>query len=135
MTDTLYVAALNNSNKKHFLTIDERLSILHNEFDSVENIKIVTFDGLLANFCEANKVDVIIKGLRNSEDFQLELDMAQAIKAISDVETIFLPTDIKYSFFSSKIVRDLVNSSNEYNKLDVFVTSYTKEIIKNRRDK
>lgn len=117
------------------MTIDERLSILHTEFDTIKNIEIVTFDGLLANFCETNNIDVIIKGLRNSEDFQLELDMAQAIKAISNVETIFLPTDIKYSFFSSKIVRDLVNSSNEYNKLDVFVTSYTKEIIKNRRDK
>ncbi len=133
LVDVLYVAVLTNNNKTHFLTIDERLDIIQNRFSSYKNIKIITFDCLLVEFCKKNNITFIIKGIRNQADLQLELDMAQGIRHIDDsIETLFISTNPKYSYISSTMIRDLAKLSGN---LEGFVSEYTNNIINDRGER
>ncbi len=117
LCDVLYVAVLENSNKKHFLTLDKRFEILNKRFENYPNIVITTFNGLLVDFCVKEDITYIIKGVRNIHDFQNEFDMAQGIKYLNNkVETLFIPCDLEYSFVSSSMVRDLYNTSSDISK-------------------
>ncbi|MFV0518897.1 MAG: pantetheine-phosphate adenylyltransferase [Lachnospirales bacterium] len=115
--DVLYVAVLYNSNKKHLLTLEQRIDILNKKYAAFENIKIVSFSGLLLDFCLKEDITYIIKGLRNIQDFQVEMDMANGIKYIDyRVETLFIPCDLKYSFLSSSMVKDMYYTSKDISK-------------------
>ncbi len=127
LVDILYVGVLENYHKKHFLPIDKRLEMLNKRFEKYENIKVVTFSGLLLDYCLQNNITYIIKGLRNAQDFQNEMDMAQGIKHVADsVETLFIPCSTKYSFISSSMVRDMYNTSGN---VQGFVSEDIKKVI------
>lgn len=111
IVDFLYVAVLDNSNKKHFWSLEKRLQVIEEIFKDYDNIKVVTFKGLLFDYCKNNDIDFIVKGLRNSLDFQLEIDMAHGIKKLGDVETLFIPCSIECSYISSTLVRDMYSTS------------------------
>ncbi len=118
LCDVLYVAVLENSNKKHFLSLEKRFEILNKRFENYPNIVITTFKGLLVDYCVNEDITYIIKGVRNIQDFQNEFDMAQGIKYLNNkVETLFIPCDLEYSFVSSSMVRDLYNTSSDLSKL------------------
>jgi pantetheine-phosphate adenylyltransferase len=76
----------------------------------IPNVKVMSFDGLLVDFAREVDVNVIIRGLRAITDFEYELQIAQSNKAQhSDLETVFLTTDVHYSYLSSTIVREFAS--------------------------
>ncbi|MDR0852579.1 MAG: pantetheine-phosphate adenylyltransferase [Clostridiales Family XIII bacterium] len=107
--DQLIVGVLNNSAKRPFYTAEERAEMIALATDELDNVVIDTFEGLLADYVKANDVDVVIRGLRASMDFEYELVMAQMnARLYGDcVETIFLMTDPANSFVSSSIVKEV----------------------------
>jgi pantetheine-phosphate adenylyltransferase len=71
------------------------------------NIRVDVFKGLLVDFCKANGVQAIVKGLRAVSDFDYELQMGQMNHSLAGVETLFIPTNPLYSFLSSSLVKEV----------------------------
>ncbi|MFV0504298.1 MAG: pantetheine-phosphate adenylyltransferase [Lachnospirales bacterium] len=131
LVDKLFVAPAINTNKKNLFTIEERTKHLL-EFTKNLNVEVVTFTGLLANYVKANNIDFIIKGVRNTLDFEHEFQMAVANKAMENtIETILLPCDPKYFGVSSSIVKEIVaNNGNTDGLVSDFIKNDIDKLIR-----
>lgn len=108
MFDELYVGILVNSAKNPLFSMEERVSMIKEVLTDYPNIKVVSFDGLLVDYCKAQKISVIIRGLRAITDFDYELQIAQTNRVMDpDIDTIFLATSLEYSYLSSSIVKEI----------------------------
>lgn len=105
--DEIVVAVLVNQSKAGLFTIDERMEMLREATAAVPNVVVTSFRGLLVDFCRANDISVVIKGLRAVSDFDYELQMAQMNLGLADVETLFMVTNPLYSFLSSSLVKEV----------------------------
>ena len=106
--DRVIVGVLVNSSKKPIFSIDERIELLKEVTEHLDNVEIVGFNGLLAQYCEDHGVDAIVKGLRAVTDFEYEFQMALLNKALNpEYETMFMITNTKYSYISSSMVKEL----------------------------
>jgi pantetheine-phosphate adenylyltransferase len=101
------VAVLVNESKAGLFTIDERLEMLVEVTKHYPNVTSRSFRGLLVDFCRANDIPVVIRGLRVASDFDYELQMAQMNWGLAGVETLFMPTNPQYSFVSSSLIKDV----------------------------
>ena len=107
LCDKLVVAVLVNSSKNPVFTLEERVDLLKCAVKGIDNVEIESFSGLLIDFMRKKNSKVIIKGLRAVSDFEYELQMALLNKNLdSDIETLFMMTNINYSFLSSSSVRE-----------------------------
>lgn len=106
--DKLVVGVLQNRSKNSLFTIEERVELLKKALGGKENIEVCSFTGLLVDFVREKKAGVIVKGLRAISDYEYELQMAHINKRLSeDVETLFMMANLRYSFLSSSIVKDI----------------------------
>ena len=104
----LTVAVVVNPQKREpMFTLDERKSMIAECVAHLPNVKVEHFRGLLADYAKEKKADVIIKGLRVVSDFESEMSTALMNRALSDVDTMFLMSDQKYSFVSSSMVKEV----------------------------
>lgn len=108
MVDELTVSILSNKVKSPLFSVEERVNMLRGVTKHLQNIEIQAFDGLLVDFVQQCRADVIIRGLRAITDFEYELQMSQTNHVIAPgVDTIFLTTNLKYSYLSSSIVKEI----------------------------
>ena len=106
LADEVVVAVLLNLSKTAMFTVDERVSMLTEVTAEFSNVLIASFDGLIVDFCKANDVSAIVKGLRAVSDFDYELQMAQMNYSQAGVETLFMTTNPLYAFLSSSLVKE-----------------------------
>ena len=106
--DHVIVCVLNNSQKKSPLfSLEERVNMLKDVVGDMDNVSVTSYGGLLVDFARESNVNIIIRGLRQVTDFDVELLMAQGNHMVADnVETLFMPTDPRYSYISSSMVRE-----------------------------
>lgn len=102
----LYVAIGHNPLKKPLFTIEERIAFLR-KITSSENIRIVTFEGLLVDLTKKIGVNTIVRSFRTTNDMDDEIIQASMNKHMEGVETIFLVADEKYRLISSSHVREI----------------------------
>ena len=132
--DQLIVATTDNINKSYHFSIDDRLSIINNSFFkdlklNKKKIKVAPFDTLTINLCKKFKAGTIIRGLRAVSDFEYEFQLAGMNKKLnSNIETIFLMSDIENQIISSKFVKEIANLGGN---IDRFVTKSTVKVLKN----
>ena len=108
ITDELIVGVLRNNAKMPLFSVEERVRMLEEVTGDLPNVKIIPFDGLLVDFVRDMDASVVIRGLRAITDFEYELQMAQTnYKLAPDVEYIFLPTNLQYSYLSSSMVKEV----------------------------
>ena len=105
--DDVIVAVLVNESKSGLFSRTERLEMLREVTKGLDNVRIASFEGLLVDFCRAQDVKVVVKGLRAVTDFDYELKMAQMNFGLSGLETLFMPTNPLYSFLSSSLIKDV----------------------------
>jgi pantetheine-phosphate adenylyltransferase len=105
--DEVVVAVLINLSKQSLFTVDERVQMLTKVTSGYGNVRVATFHGLLVDFCRANDISAIVKGLRAVSDFEYEMQMAQMNYRLADVETLFMTTNPLYSFLSSSLVKEI----------------------------
>ena len=105
--DEVIVAVLVNITKKSLFTVDERVEMLTEVTKDYGNVRVERFHGLTVDFCVANGVNIIVKGLRAVSDFDYELQMAQMNSSLADIETVFVPTSPVYSFLASSLVKEV----------------------------
>ncbi len=109
--DKLIVAVPHNEQKKSMLTKEERVEIIKETVKNLDlkNVEVTTFKGLLVDFAKCYDNICIVKGVRDMIDFEQELSMAQGIKNLDNkIETVFLPTEAKFSFISSSMVKSVL---------------------------
>ena len=132
--DKLIVATTDNINKNYHFSIDDRLNIINNSLFkdlklNKKRIKVIPFDTLTINLCKKYKAGTIIRGLRAVSDFEYEFQLAGMNKKLnSNIETIFLMSDVENQIISSKFVKEIANLGGN---IDRFVTKSTVKVLKN----
>jgi len=106
-----------NSDKKYLFSLAERKKFIEETFKNEPKISVITYEGLTIDLCKEIKANYILRGLRNSTDFEFEKAIAHTNRKLSKIETVFLLTSTKTSFISSSIVRDIIRNGGEYDKL------------------
>jgi len=110
LCDKLIVAVLKNRGKTPVFTMEERVSFLEQVLDGKDNVEVIPFSGLLVDFMKQHNATTVIKGLRAVSDFEYEFQMALLNKNLNpDIETLFMMTNINYSYLSSSAVRELAS--------------------------
>ena len=133
--DRIIVATTDNINKNYFFSIEERLLIIRNSLFkdlrlNKNRIKVIPFDTLTINLCKKYSASVIIRGLRAVSDFEYEFQLAGMNKKLnSNIETIFLMSDVENQIISSNFVKEITKLDGNINK---FVTKSTVKMLKNR---
>ena len=108
MFDHVVVGVLNNLAKNPSFTTEERIALLSEATAQLDNVEIVGFDGLLADYTKQHGINAIVKGLRAVSDFEYEFQMALTNKKLNpQVETIFLTTSAENMYLSSSIVKQV----------------------------
>ncbi|WP_066896632.1 pantetheine-phosphate adenylyltransferase [Clostridium nigeriense] len=106
--DKLIVAVLVNVDKRCLFTIEERVDLIKRVTKHIDNVEVLSFDGLLVDFAKLHNSKVILKGLRTMSDFEYEFQMAlMNSKLDSDIETVFMMTSSAYSYVSSSSVKQV----------------------------
>ena len=106
--DQVIVGVLRNQSKSPLFSVEERVDMLTQVIGCMPNVEVRAFDGLLVDFVRQCHADVIIRGLRAITDFEYELQLSQTNRVIApEVDTIFLTTNLKYSYLSSSIVKEI----------------------------
>lgn len=106
--DHLVVAILRNSSKNPLFTVEERVAMLSEGTAEFGNVSVSTFDGLLVDYAREQRAHAVVRGIRAISDYEYEFQMALMNRRLApDVETIFLMPDAKYSFVSSRLVKEV----------------------------
>ncbi len=117
IVDRLIVGVLNNSAKKSLFSVEERVSMLKELTKDLPNVEVTSFDGLLVDYMREIDASIIVRGLRAVTDFEYELQIAQTNHIEnSDIETIFLTTNLQYSYLSSTIVKEFASYGGDISK-------------------
>ncbi|MBR2044786.1 MAG: pantetheine-phosphate adenylyltransferase [Agathobacter sp.] len=118
MVDELVIAVLRNSSKNSLFSLEERVNMIKEVTREIPNVRVETFDGLLVDYMRQIDASIIIRGLRAVTDFEYELQIAQMNHVLKDdAETIFLITNLKYSYLSSSLVREIASYGGDITKL------------------
>ncbi|MDR1913204.1 MAG: pantetheine-phosphate adenylyltransferase [Clostridiales bacterium] len=91
--------------KKTLFSFDERISQIKEIVSDIDNIEVDRFSGLISEYAKKKHAMFIIRGVRNTVDFNYEMEMALHNRRLGDIETVFIPTDEKYFIVSSSAVR------------------------------
>lgn len=105
--DRVTVAVLVNPDKQGLFSVEERLQLLRATTGKWPSVMVDAFAGLLVDYCAAQRISAIVKGIRAPSDFDYELQMAQMNHGLTGVDTLFLPTSPTYSFVSSSLVKQV----------------------------
>lgn len=105
--DEVVVAVLINKTKQHLFSVEDRMAMLGEITRHLDGVRVDSWHGLLVDYCRANQITAIVKGLRAVSDFDYELQMAQMNHQLSEVDTVFLPSNPTYSFLSSSLVKEV----------------------------
>ena len=133
--DRLIVGTTDNTDKDYFFSIDERIELINDSlFNDLKfnkkKIVVVSFDNLTIELCRKYKASAIIRGLRAVSDFEYEFQLAGMNKKLnSEIETMFLMSDVENQIISSKFVKEIASLGGN---IDRFVTRSTVKMLKNK---
>jgi pantetheine-phosphate adenylyltransferase len=133
--DRVIVATTDNVNKNYYFSINERLDIINNSLFkdlklNKKKILVISFNNLTIDICKKYKANAIIRGLRAVSDFEYEFQLAGMNKKLnSNIETMFLMSDVENQIISSKFVKEIASLGGNINR---FVTKYASKMLKNK---
>ena len=129
IVDELIVGVLNNNAKMPLFSVEERVKMLEEVTKELTNVKIVPFDGLLIDFARQMDAKLVIRGLRAITDFEYELQMSQTNHKLEPkVETMFLTTNIEFSYLSSTTVKEIAAFGGD-------ITQFVPEVVKDELER
>ena len=110
--DKLVIAVSETNIKNNLFSSKERIEMINDVInnESIKNVEISSFNGLLMNFATEKKANIVIRGLRAVSDFEYEFQMAgMNYKINTDIETIFLMASDKFQLISSKLIKEIAS--------------------------
>ena len=133
--DKLIIAVSEGGDKNHLFTTEERINLVKNSLYndikiSSKKIQIIKFSSLTTTLCQKYKSKIILRGLRAVSDFEYEFQLAGMNKKWnSNIETIFLMSDVENQIISSRFVKEIVKLKGDIKKFT------TKSTIKSLKEK
>jgi pantetheine-phosphate adenylyltransferase len=125
MCDEVVVGVMVNPSKIPLFAVEERVEMLRDVLKARPNVRVGHFEGLMVDYCRANDISAIVKGLRAVSDFDYEMQMAQMNYSQAGVETLFVTTNPLYAFLSSSLVKEFARYGGD-------VTGLIPEIVNSR---
>ena len=119
MFDKVIVTVMRKPNKSNFaFTTEQRVEFLKRLTDSMDNIEVESYDGLLVDFARQKGAVAIVKGLRAVSDFEYEFQQALVNKKLNEeIETVFIITDSENMFLSSSVVKQVCEYGGDITSL------------------
>jgi len=113
--DKIYVVVAENHRKKTLFTPQQRVSLIEDSLKELKqfksHIEVLSYAGLIVDFCKKQNAKVLIRGLRAISDFENELQMAAMNRRLmAGIETLHMMTDEKYLFVSSSLIKEVAMS-------------------------
>ncbi|HEV2274232.1 MAG TPA: pantetheine-phosphate adenylyltransferase [Acidobacteriaceae bacterium] len=106
--DHLVVAILQNSEKAPLFSVPARVEMISEAVQGFKKVSVATFDGLLVEFVRQQQAQAVLRGVRAISDYEYELQMALMNRRLApEVETVFLMADEKYSYVSSRLIKNV----------------------------
>ena len=105
--DQVVVGVLENPSKEPLFGVGERVALLEEACADLPNVRVTSFRGLLVEHARVQGASVIVKGLRAVSDYEYEIQMAQMNLRIGEIETLLMPSNPKWSFLSSSLVKEV----------------------------
>ena len=115
MFDKVIVTVMHNSAKSSLFSVDERVKMIKEAVSEFENVEVDSYDGLLIDYCKEKNIHIVVRGLRAITDFEYELQIAQTNRELShnNVDSVFLTTNLRYSYLSSSTVKEIASYGGE----------------------
>lgn len=130
LVDCLIIGVLKNSSKNPLFTTSERVELLKETTKNIPNVVIEEYQGLLVDYADEKKANIIVRGLRAITDFEYELQLAQTNHKLNPrVDTVFLTTSVEYAYLSSSTVREIASYGGN---IDQFVPACVIQPIYNK---
>lgn len=115
--DEIIIAIGENTAKKEFFPLQQRLEWIEKTFENNPKVKVESFSSLLVDFCKEKNAKYVLRGLRNSIDFQYERNIALVNQELyHDLETIFILTKPEDTAISSSFVREILSFGGDVTK-------------------
>ena len=112
--DSIIVAILANVEKTPLFSENERISIIRDVFKGHDNVQVEAFSGLLVEYAQVKKATVLVRGLRAVSDFEYEFQMALMNRHLAPgLETVFMMPDEKYTYISSRLIKEVFTLGGE----------------------
>jgi pantetheine-phosphate adenylyltransferase len=112
--DAIIVAILANVEKTPLFTENERITIIRDVFKANKNVQVEAFSGLLVDYAQLKKATVLVRGLRAVSDFEYEFQMALMNRHLAPgLETVFMMPDEKYTYISSRLIKEVFTLGGE----------------------
>ena len=125
--DELVVCVVDNPDKIGLFSIDERKLMVQRSCESISNVTVDSYVGLLADYVKKNSIDAVVRGLRNAVDFDYEMQMAHINeKLYNNTQTVFLMTSPELSYVSSSMIREVASLGGD---IDGWVTDDIKQSV------
>lgn len=128
--DNLLVAVVEDSSKALMFNLVDRLKLVEIISNRYPNVTFTSYKGLTIDFAHKNNIKIILRGTRNSTDFNYESQISQMNNSLNDsIESLFFIASDQYKSLSSSIVREVINLNGDFSKFvskDVY--SYIKKI-------
>ena len=126
----LVIAVTTNPEKSALFSLQERQQIIRDATRGMRGISIDSLDGLLVEYVRRKRADVVIRGIRALSDFEYEFQMALMNRKLSEeIETVFLMPHEKYSYLSSRLVKEIALLGGD---VSAFVTPMAQKMLKER---
>ena len=120
IVDRLIVAVAYRSTqeKRGIFSVEERVELIKQSFAGDKEVEVASFNGLLVDFAREQGASLIIRGLRAVSDFEYEFQMALMNRQLSPgIETVFLAPDVRYSYLSASLVREIASLGGDIDDL------------------
>ena len=117
--DKIIIAVGVNSTKQSLFSLEKRLDHINDLFKDDPQVEVQSFQKLTVDFCKEIGANYIVRGLRNSTDFEYEQAIAHMNFDIAGIDTVFFLTELKYNAISSSIVREIYKNDGN---IEQFVT-------------
>jgi len=116
--DGVIVAVVKKTSKNTMFSFEERLSLVKASVKGIRGVSVEGFDGLMVEFAAKKNIKAIIRGLRMISDFEYEFQMALTNRSLTnEVETLFLMPHPKYSYVSSRLIKEAAYLGADLNDL------------------
>ena len=135
LVDTIIVAISDGNQKNYLFSIEERIEIVNKALFSdlkfnKSKVKVISFNSLTTELCKKYKSKIILRGLRAASDFEYEFQLAGMNRKLnSEIETIFLMSDVKNQIISSRLIKEVAELNGDIKK---FTTKSTINSLKKK---
>lgn len=115
--DKIVIGIGHNSRKKRYFDVEKIKRHIEDTFDGNDRIKVVVYDELTAELAKKHRANYLLRGLRNTTDFEYENSIAQVNRHLNHrLETVFLITSPQYAHINSSIIREVHRYQGDVNE-------------------